>query len=238
MDALSLFLESTFFWVMAFFAACLVVVLLMPKQVPNLTAVRNDFQNWVREHYVHLSIAIASGLIVLAIVLYVHDLPGLIVRTVVGLQAVLSDQTDAPDTDKTVRIRNLAYAFGALAAALTIMATIPFQLIKVWLNDRSARTAEQSHITDQIKKAVEGLGVEKTVRKVIDTPRYRKKTANGCLMNKGTPSRPCVQTANPSSTAKPSITPNPTSKCASGPSMRWNGSVRTACATTWRSWKS
>jgi len=78
-----------------------------------------------------------------------------------GLNTVIKSDPNADGT--STNVRNYAYAFGALAAALTIMATIPFQLIKVWLNERSARTAEQSHITDQINKAVEGLGAEKTV---------------------------------------------------------------------------
>ena len=161
MVGLNALFESTFFWVMAFFAACLVVVLMMPKQVPNLTAVRIKSQRWIGKHYFWLFIIVGGCGITWAFLAYIHQLPGLIAQTLNGLKTVIQGDPNADGT--STNVRNYAYAFGALAAALTIMATIPFQLIKVWMNERSARTAEQSHITDQINKAVEGLGVEKTV---------------------------------------------------------------------------
>lgn len=119
---------------------------------------------WLGNNYIWLFILVGSVGVVWAYRTYVFQLPFLISDTLSELTSILKGQPDTPDESKAEITRNLAYAFAALAGALTIMATIPFQLIRVWLNERTARTNEQSHITDQINKAVEGLGAEKTVK--------------------------------------------------------------------------
>ncbi|MEM6904823.1 MAG: pentapeptide repeat-containing protein [Pseudomonadota bacterium] len=86
-----------------------------------------------------------------------RDLPGLADQGLTRLAAIMA-QGDAAE------IRNIAYAVGALLGALAILATIPFQLIKTWMNERAALTAEAGQITDRINKAVEQLGAEKTVK--------------------------------------------------------------------------
>ncbi len=139
MDGLGAFFESDFFAIAGIFAGCLIVYLILPRREKSPAVTQMINQRSLQRNYIWLFIAIGILLIASAIVLYVHQLPDLIARTIVGLEAVFAGRTDAPGTDKTTRIRNLAYAFGALAAALTIMATIPFQLIEVWLNERSAR---------------------------------------------------------------------------------------------------
>lgn len=124
----------------------------------NMSSVLNAWR-WVAKNYVWIVIVIGIGLMLAALVLYVHQLPQLIRRSVSALRIAFLETPQ--DSEK---LRNLSYAFAALAGALTIMATIPFQLIRVWLNERAATTAEQSHITDQINRAVEGLGAEKSVK--------------------------------------------------------------------------
>ncbi|TPE51495.1 pentapeptide repeat-containing protein [Amaricoccus solimangrovi] len=66
----------------------------------------------------------------------------------------------------TSGIRDIAYTFAALAGMLAILATIPFQLVRVWINERTARTQEANLTTSLINTAVEGLGAEKTVSRI------------------------------------------------------------------------
>ncbi len=61
-------------------------------------------------------------------------------------------------------IRNLAYGVAALLGALAVAATVPFQLIKTWVNERQTDAAEQGLVTDRFTKAVGQLGEEKTVK--------------------------------------------------------------------------
>lgn len=109
---------------------------------------------WMAEHYVALLLPLGFIAITLAIYFWIWDIRGEISRLV----ALLNGQTTPED------IRNLAYAIAALLGAVALSATIPFQLIKVWANERLAKTTEQGHMTDRITKAVEQLGAEKTVK--------------------------------------------------------------------------
>ncbi len=59
------------------------------------------------------------------------------------------------------------YAIGLTITGLGALLAAPFILIKAWVNERTARTAEQGHITDRITKAVEQLGAEKTVKVLV-----------------------------------------------------------------------
>ncbi len=141
----------------------LVFALLFFYKRIDLSASAMRSSNWLSRNYIWIIIGFGCILIVTAIVLYVHQLPGLIRKTVTALEAAY---VESPEDDE--KLRNLAYTFAALAGALTVMATIPFQLIRVWLNERSASTEEQGHITDQITKAIEGLGAEKIVKDNTD----------------------------------------------------------------------
>ena len=51
-----------------------------------------------------------------------------------------------------------------LLGVLVAASTVPFALIRVWINNRTINAAEQGLITDRINTAVTGLGVEKTVK--------------------------------------------------------------------------
>lgn len=108
---------------------------------------------WLSENYVAFLLPLGFIAISLAIYFWIWDIRGEISRIISLLSE--ADEHDA--------IRNLAYATGALLAAVALAATIPFQLIKVWVNERLAKTTEQGHMTDRITKAVEQLGAEKTV---------------------------------------------------------------------------
>ena len=70
--------------------------------------------------------------------------------------------------DKSAAIRNI----GLLLAAIF---GLPFVIWRSIVAQKQVDVSEQSQITDRINKAVEGLGAEKTVKEVHETPRYRKK---------------------------------------------------------------
>ncbi|MEH6478017.1 MAG: pentapeptide repeat-containing protein [Sneathiella sp.] len=62
-------------------------------------------------------------------------------------------------------IRNV----GLLLAAVV---GLPFLVWRSVVNQKQVNIAEQGHITETINKAVKGLGAEKTVKKVFETPRF------------------------------------------------------------------
>ncbi len=62
-------------------------------------------------------------------------------------------------------IRNIG-----LMVAATV--SIPFLIWRSIVAQKQANIAEQGHITDTINKAVEGLGAEKTVKRIIELPQF------------------------------------------------------------------
>ncbi|APX16950.1 hypothetical protein BWR17_14645 [Phaeobacter inhibens] len=70
---------------------------------------------------------------------------------------------DAQSTD----LRWHVLGFVGLVTATGGLAGAPLALMRVWANERQTRTAEQNHMTDRITKAVEQLGAEKTVKRLI-----------------------------------------------------------------------
>ena len=148
-----------------------------------------DFRGWWQDHYV--IVVIGAGLVMIAVAFhyYLIDIIGSVRLIVAQLVAVLSEtQTPAPADiappsqsgkpgDPTA-IRDLSYAIAVLLGVLVAASTVPFALIRVWINDRTIKAAERSTaaaerttnaaeqglITDRINTAVTGLGVEKTVK--------------------------------------------------------------------------
>lgn len=111
--------------------------------------------DWMGRNLIKILIASGAVMCALALGAYFYFMS----KPVVHIVNTLSNTTET-----TTDIRNLAYAFATLIGILAILAAIPFQLIKVWINERTARTAEQGHITDRITAAVAGLGADKTVK--------------------------------------------------------------------------
>lgn len=58
---------------------------------------------------------------------------------------------------------------------LAAMIGVPFLVWRSVVAQKQVDVAEQGQITDRINKAVEGLGAERTVKTVHETPRYQKK---------------------------------------------------------------
>ena len=117
----------------------------------------------LQKHYVAAIFIVGLLVLVWAAWAWIWRVPGLIAR--------LFDMIDAAqrpdDTADSEAIRNIAYAIGALLAALAFFATLPFQLVRVWVNERQTRTVEQGHVTDRLTRAIEQLGAEKTVKRTI-----------------------------------------------------------------------
>lgn len=61
----------------------------------------------------------------------------------------------------------------AMTASLSAVVALPFTLLRLQFTGRQTEATEQGLITDRINKAVEGLGAEKSVKTLFETPRYR-----------------------------------------------------------------
>ena len=81
-----------------------------------------------------------------------------------GLLDELAKSTATAATRR--RTRRIVFALAAVLATITIFGTLIAQSIRVWINERTARTAEANLVTGLINTAVEGLGAEKTVSRV------------------------------------------------------------------------
>ena len=134
-----------------------------------------DAKRWWQDHYV--IVVIGAGLVMIAAAFhyYLIDIIRSVRLIVAQLVALLSEtQTPAPADIATpsqigkpgdpTDIRDLSYAIAVLLGVLVAASTVPFALIRVWINDRTIKAAEQGLITDRINTAVTGLGVEKTVK--------------------------------------------------------------------------
>ncbi|WP_282091605.1 pentapeptide repeat-containing protein [Epibacterium ulvae] len=73
--------------------------------------------------------------------------------------------TQFDPTLTTNDLRWQALAFVGMLTAFGGLASAPLALVRVWATERQTRTAEQSHVTDRIAKAVEQIGAEKTIRR-------------------------------------------------------------------------
>ena len=119
--------------------------------------------NLGRRSYLLVLIALGLFLMTWAIATYFFRIPPLIGALLSQLTAALSGTARGTSTPDDVR--SYAYAFAAVAGSLAFLATVPFQLARVWINERNARNAEENLTTDLINKAVEGLGAEKTIKR-------------------------------------------------------------------------
>ena len=148
-----------------------------------------EVRGWWQDHYVIVVIGVGLVMIAAAFHYYLIDIIGSVRLIVAQLVALLSEtQTPAPadiappsqsgKSGDPTAIRDLSYAIAVLLGVLVAASTVPFALIRVWINDRTIKAAERSTaaaerttnaaeqglITDRINTAVTGLGVEKTVK--------------------------------------------------------------------------
>lgn len=121
---------------------------------------------WLRRHYVAIVFALGGAAIVLALVFYVFEVGIAVARLVDRLR--LGAAGDLTETEA----KDLAYGIAVLLGAMVAAATIPFTLLRTWINERTATATEEGLITDRINKAVEGLGAEKTKNRMGRTIKY------------------------------------------------------------------
>ncbi|WP_111431145.1 pentapeptide repeat-containing protein [Rhodobacteraceae bacterium DSL-40] len=133
---------------------------------------------FLKRHYLALLLPFGILAFTWAVVTYVWQIPLLIGQMLHLLKAALRAVEDADANTTTVEnIRTIAYTFAALAGMLAILATIPFQLVRVWINERTARTQEANLTTSLINTAVEGLGAEKKISRIGRPVRFTSKGA-------------------------------------------------------------
>ena len=143
-------------WLSRFYQAVGKAVAAVSKDARNAINLTKSAA-WLRRNY--LWILIPTALLGYAgiWIFLTWEMPSIADRT-------LSLLSNAVDAEKADAVRNYAYALGALMAGMAFLATVPFQLVKTWVNERQARTTEQGHITDRLTKAIEQLGSEKTIK--------------------------------------------------------------------------
>jgi len=167
----------------------------------------------LRSHYWKAMLAFGLLLGGAAIVLYLAEIAHSVTGLVDRLEAAIGDEVT-----KTEDLRNLATATALLLGALAASATLVFQLVRVWITERTTTATEEGLITDRINKAVEALGTEKTVtfqaRKVNWTETAPRLTSIS-------PPAPCLTCSPPCVRRTPTL-PNPRSNHCCGPRRsRW-----------------
>ena len=160
-----------------------------------------EVRGWWQDHYVIVVIGVGLVMIAAAFHYYLIDIIGSVRLIVAQLVALLSEtQTPAPadiappsqsgKSGDPTAIRDLSYAIAVLLGVLVAASTVPFALIRVWINDRTIKAAERSTaaaerttnaaeqglITDRINTAVTGLGVEKTVKQTAPNGKITENT--------------------------------------------------------------
>ena len=124
---------------------------------------------WLRQNYWIVMLGVGLALGALAGVFYLAEIAVSVIAMVDRLEATARDPASNAD-----QLRSLATGVAVLLGALAAATTLIFQLVRVWISERTTRAAEEGLVTDRINKAVEGLGAEKVVRRLVETPRYRK----------------------------------------------------------------
>jgi len=122
------------------------------------------FGRALRQHYWKALILFGVGLGGVAVYFYLWEV-GVAVRALVDRLILISADLGTPPAD----IRNVATGIAALLAALAAAATLVFQLVRVWVTERTTTAIEEGLITeriDRINKAVENLGAEKEVNRL------------------------------------------------------------------------
>ena len=160
-----------------------------------------EVRGWWQDHYVIVVIGVGLVMIAAAFHYYLIDIIRSVRLIVAQLVALLSEtQTPAPadiappsqsgKSGDPTAIRDLSYAIAVLLGVLVAASTVPFALIRVWINDRTIKAAERSTaaaerttnaaeqglITDRINTAVTGLGVEKTVKQTAPDGKITENT--------------------------------------------------------------
>ncbi|WP_147125415.1 pentapeptide repeat-containing protein [Shimia ponticola] len=158
-DWLTSWANTPSLWIMAGFAALFGLTLLILQSVKPTPRRKVIDANWLGKNYPFVVFGAVATLLAAATTFYLFEMGLIVGRAVNILGDEIADGEIEPED-----FRNYAYGIAAFVGVLAASATLFFQPIRLWLNERSAQTAEQGMITDRINKAVEGLGAEKTIK--------------------------------------------------------------------------
>ena len=114
--------------------------------------------------------AIGYGFVTLYLCVFALLVGGLM-WTITHVPDIIDDVIYAKDPSEA---RWLLASLAALTAVTSAAVALPFTVLKTIYNRRQTEVAEQSHITDQINKAVENLGATRLEKRIIETPQYKK----------------------------------------------------------------
>ena len=113
---------------------------------------------WLRQNYWKAMLILGLAMGLTAGVFYLYEIA-------ISVASMVDRLRDTAKTAETQDLRNLATGIAVLLGALAAAATLIFQLVRVWISERTTSATEEGLITDRINKAVAGLGAEKTVRR-------------------------------------------------------------------------
>lgn len=142
-------------WIMAGFAALFGVTLLILQSVKPTPRRKVIDAIWLSKNYPFVVFGVVATLLAAATTFYLFEM-GLIVGRAVN---ILGDDI-ADGAIEPAAFRNYAYGIAAFVGVLAASATLFFQPIRLWLNERNARNAEQGLLTDRIREATQQLGNE------------------------------------------------------------------------------
>ncbi|MEO1775484.1 MAG: pentapeptide repeat-containing protein [Pseudomonadota bacterium] len=113
-------------------------------------------EGFASRHYFRLLVVLAIAVVV---GVFWYGLPDLLFSGLVRTLEDINTTSDAADR------RSLTYSMGVMVTALAALVAAPLVVIRTYVAERQAQTAEQGHITDRFTKAVEQLGAEKTIKR-------------------------------------------------------------------------
>ncbi|MBP7242274.1 pentapeptide repeat-containing protein [Amaricoccus sp.] len=158
------------FWLLGF-AALLIVVLKGAEALSRGSPVASGSRRYrattgfLQRHYVKLIFGAAGLVVAWALLIGLWRVPNLV-------GDLLQDLKGATATGDSNATRNIIVALTAVLGGIAIIGTVIVQSIRVWINERTARTAEENLTTGLINKAVEGLGAEKQIDTFWRVVRY------------------------------------------------------------------
>lgn len=132
----------------------------------------SKIKHWPKETGKWLATNYIGLIVVLAIILFV---PWLWLS--VYLSTIVIDSLDGVLTATVPEDRrSIAYTLGVSLTAIAGMIASPLILIKTWISERQAKTAEHSHITSRLSKANEQLGATRQSKYRSRVVKYRMST--------------------------------------------------------------
>ena len=156
-DIYTFILTHPIFWV--FVIMTLAVFAVQTTVATKVKAPKVD-KNWLRRNYFIVILTAATTLAISAVVFYLFEI-GLSVSALVNRLRTIANDPSAKPADISDISTSVAVLIGVLAASATIF----FSVIRVWINERTASSAEEALFNDKINAAVSDLHAQRQVTK-------------------------------------------------------------------------